>query len=212
MSTQKITDGTLVFDTSAISPPAATTLNGAINNAVTAIVVTSGANVTNGAYLTILAESTNTTETVLVTSGAPTANLTVVRAQLGTAASAHSNAAAVNLPGALTFNLLTIAQAPNVELFLRKTSSDLNYVAITAGSGNTFPGGGTVLLLIDSTSNGTAHIKFPGSGSTLIVLAAGSSAQAGPMGPAGPPGASATPPGLFTIGTITAEWVVTRAS
>ena len=73
-----------------------TTLSAAITTtSQTAITVTSGSGIVNGAYIIIQKESTNTNEIVQVSAGGGTASLTIVRAQLGTAASLHANAAAV---------------------------------------------------------------------------------------------------------------------
>lgn len=202
--TQKITSGTVVFDTSNAASgldqaPTTTTLAAAITTtAQTAITLASGTHAVDGAYIQI------GTELILVESGGGTVNIVAAeRGANGTTAATYSSGTTVDLPGYLTANLLTIAEAPNVELFLRKTTADINFVVIVAGSGNTFPGGGTQVMLIDDNSSGIAHIKFPGSGTVLITLSAGG----GQQGPPGPAGSSATPPGAFTIGAATVEWV-----
>jgi hypothetical protein len=207
--TQRITDGTLTFDLSTATldqVATTTTLAAAVTTTgQTAFTLTSGVHAVNGALIQMPGG-----ERCLVTSGGGTANVVVEREYNGTTAATYSNGATVNLPGYLTFNLLSIADAPNVGLILHKIDSTINFVWITADSANTFPGGGTTLILFDNDSGSTAHLKFPGSGTVVIVLASGS-AQAGPAGPAGTPGGSSTPPGAFTIGTVTAEWVTALA-
>ncbi|HXI42543.1 MAG TPA: hypothetical protein VNH83_21350, partial [Bryobacteraceae bacterium] len=101
MSTQRITAGTVQFDTSSPTFAATTTtLNGAIDNVQTSITIVAH-DVVTGTYIRILAEGGHTTEFVLVTGGggAGVTALTVARAQLGTAADAHSNGATVDVPG-----------------------------------------------------------------------------------------------------------------
>jgi len=161
----------------------------------------SGTHVTVGAYVTILAESTNTTETVLVTSLVSGTTYDVTRAQLGTAASAHSNGATVNLPGAIVFDLLANTVVPNQTVWAHKTSSDINFVDIVAGGSNFFPGGVTHLLLIDNSAlYGQTIIKFPAIGNQLIVAGGvGSGAGSGAPGPPGPPGTN-TPPAPNILG------------
>lgn len=209
--TQKITTGTALFDTSnggglLDQAPTTTTLAAAITTTgQTAVTLTSGTHAVDGAYISLPGG-----EICKVDSGGGTASIVVERGMLGTTAATYSIGATVSLPGYRTANLLTIAQAPNVELFLRKTSSDINFVLITAGSGNTFPGGGTSVMLIDDGANGTAHLKFPAGSTVIMVLAAGG-AQVGPPGPAGAPGGSAVTPGDATIGTVTGTWVVISA-
>jgi hypothetical protein len=74
----------------------ATTLSAAITTtSQTAITVASGTGIANGAYIILQKETTNTNEIVLVSAGGGTTSLTIVRAQLGTAASLHVNGAAV---------------------------------------------------------------------------------------------------------------------
>ena len=208
---QRITDGTILLDTANAgglldTAPSTTTLAAAITTTTqTAITLVSGAGVVDGAYIECEGEP------MLVESHV--AGAVVVERDPAVAAT-HLMGATMNLPGSWIVNLLPSSQVPNRDLIIRKTSSDINYLAVTAGSGNTFPGGGTVLLLIDNDANGTLHIKFPGSGSVLILLAAGGGGKAGPQGVPGTPGApggSATPPDDVTIGTVTAEWVVALA-
>jgi hypothetical protein len=73
-----------------------TTLSAAITTtSQTAITVASGTGIANGAYIILQKESTNTNEIVQVSAGGGTTSLTIVRAQLGTAASVHANGASV---------------------------------------------------------------------------------------------------------------------
>jgi hypothetical protein len=73
-----------------------TTLSAAITTTgQTAITVASGAGIANGAYIMLQKEGSNTNEIVLVSAGGGTTSLTIVRAQLGTAASLHASAAVV---------------------------------------------------------------------------------------------------------------------
>ena len=186
--------------------PSTDTLAAAITSTTaTSIVLTSGAAVIGGTQLLIGSERVWVSDA----SAAPT--YTVIRGYKGTTAATHLIGATVNVPGKLVYQLLAISQAPNVELFVRKSSTDINYLAVTAAGGHAFMGGGTVVILGDDGPNSTAHIKFPASGSVLILLASGG-ALAGPPGAPGAPGSSAVPPGAFIIGVVTAEWVVALAS
>jgi hypothetical protein len=65
------------------------TLSGNINNSTTTIPVTSGLTIVNGTYIQI------DSELMLVTAGGGTTSLTATRAQLGTAAAAHTSGANV---------------------------------------------------------------------------------------------------------------------
>jgi hypothetical protein len=214
--TQKITTKTVLFDTSNSGglldvAPSTTTLAAAITTTgQTAVTLTSGTHAVNGAYIKI------GSEWMLVQSGGGTANIVVTRGANGTTAATYSSGATVNLPGSRTATLLAISQVPERELFLHKSTGDINYVAVTTGVDpltgiqDTFTGGGTVLLLIDnSAANGTAHLKQPGAGTEVLVMVTGG--VQGAQGPPGAPGGSATPPGNVTIGTVTAEWVVISA-
>ena len=201
--TQRITDGTLLLDTgnanSALDvAPSATTLAAAITTTTqTAITLTSGAGVVDGAY--ILCE----TEPMLVETH--TGGAVVVQRDPAIAVT-HLNGATVDLPGSWTVNLLPSSQVPNRDLIIRKTSSDINYLAVTAAFGDTFPGGGTVLMLIDAEASGTVHIKFPSTGNVLIPLAGGGG-KAGPQGipgVPGPAGATGTPAPVIATATASA--------
>src|SRR5581483_3066126 len=68
-------DPTVFYAQGYLAP--ATSLNGAITTVATAVVVTSGVNIVNGQYITVMAEGAKTTEIMLVTAGGGTANLTV---------------------------------------------------------------------------------------------------------------------------------------
>ena len=151
-TSQLPTDGVIRCDATLVTQPASVTLNGGINNSVTSIVVSSGTNVVNGAYIQINAETSNTTEIVLVTLGGGTTSLTVDRAQLSTGASAHSNGATIILPGALVVTLLAISDVPNQSLLIVKVDSSINYILILAAGSDTFTGGGTSAILRDNTS------------------------------------------------------------
>jgi hypothetical protein len=157
--TQKLTDGLVLCDTTNIVG-STTTLSAAISSTgTTSISVTSGANIVNGTYIQIGSEA------MLVSAGAPTSSLTVVRGQLGTTAATASNGATVNVPGALFYHLLPIASLPNRGLIVKKTSVDLNYVQIVADTTapDTFDGGAPSLYLADTTvSRGVASLKAPG--------------------------------------------------
>ena len=211
--TQLPTDGTIQLDTGNTGglldvAPSTTTLAAAVTTtAQTAITLTSGTLAVNGAYIRI------GTESMLVASGGGTASLVVERGANGTTAATYAIAATVNLPGKVILLLLPNTQTPNVELFIRKTSADINYVEVAAAAaagsfpGNTFPGGGSSLLLPDNSARGTAHLKFPRSGLTLIVLASGGAM----VGPAGPGGAGGTPPAQATL-VVSSEKAVARTA
>ena len=194
MSTMRITDGTPLFDTSGVTPPSPTTLNGAVSSSVTSFTFTSGTYVKNGAYVTVQAEGGNTAETVLIVSGTGVTRV-VTREQLSTTASAHGNGATVTVPGSITYTLLQNTLVPNQVVHPAKITTDINYVKLVPGGTNYFPGGVTELLLIDtSAAKGQSVIKFPAFGDLLLVTSgAGSGAGSGAPGPPGPAG-TATPP------------------
>lgn len=156
--TQQPTDSIIQFDTSVPDNPAAssTTLSGGITSGATSLVLGASYIPPNGTYLTIQAETSNTTESVLVTAGSGTATLTIVRGQLGTSPSAHSNGATVNVPGGIEFDLLPIEDVPNQNFFGHKNTNDINYVDVVDPAGVHY-------VLSDTTDvNGTIYLKAPG--------------------------------------------------
>jgi hypothetical protein len=111
----------------------ATTLNGAINNAVTSITVASGAGFSNGDVVNIDSEE------MTIVSGGGTTSWTVTRAVNGTSASSHSNSAPVtktttaslNVGGTLHGNIKT-----NDQVTLTESGSTLTCYA----TGNSYIG------------------------------------------------------------------------
>lgn len=81
-----------------------TTLNGAINSAVTALVLTSAASFPPSTSLEFFIQIDS--EIMLVTQGFGTVNLTVIRAMAGTAAASHSSLANVTMPAGGPINQL----------------------------------------------------------------------------------------------------------
>ena len=211
MSSLPILPKTFLFDTSAIALAGTVTLASGIGTSDTAIAV-SGTTppINNGIYLKILAEGANSTEIVYVTAGGGTTGLTITRAQLGTAASAHGSGATVNVPGAMVKTLWQIAAGPNRALVLRNATANfaatnLGYVLLTPYGAETLPGGATQHILPDSSTDlGTLVIQAPGAGGTEWILLSSAGTQGLPGAP-GAPGGGATPaPGVATAtGAIT---------
>jgi len=157
-STELVTDGVVVCDTSTPTHPATTTtLSAAIaDGAVTAITI-SGGTVVTGTVIQIGSER------MLVDAGGGTTALTVERGFGGTTATSHGSGATVNIPGWIEFQLLDIASIPNQGLIVNKISSDINYVLIRRAGTDVFPGGATTIILPDASANrGTAALKSPG--------------------------------------------------
>jgi hypothetical protein len=166
---QRSTDGTLLFDTTAVPVPTATTLTADLTASTdTSISVASGTNLLVGTYVQI------GTEILYLVAGSGTA-YTVQRAQLGTTAPtstpSHASGASVIMGGAFTFSLAPISQVFNQDLVLSKVvpasytgvASDLNYVKILPASGNQLPDGASYLVLPDNSSaRGTYSMSAPG--------------------------------------------------
>lgn len=171
------------LDTSSVSGTT-TTLNGTINASVTAIVVTSGTGIVNGTVISI------GTEHIFVSAGGGTVNLTGVRGWAGTTAASHTSGVTVNIPGALSYNLLQVMGVANQQFTFAKVSTDINYVQLVTFSGDTFPGGGTTLILADgSSAYGTVRMSAPASSTQWIITAgAGASGSSGGGGGGGTPG------------------------
>lgn len=125
------TDGIVVFDTTGVTQPTATTLTSAITDTTgTSIHITSGADAINGTVIMI------DTELMYIQAGGNTLTLTVVRGWNGSTAATHLNGATVTLPGAMQWKLLPFAQVPNQRFIFTKalTSTDINYVRIIPNS------------------------------------------------------------------------------
>lgn len=161
-TTERFTDGLLLCDTSGVTPPTATTLAAAITVTTTPTAITTAANVTaDTTYIKI--DTGGATEYVQIMSGGGTTTPTVERGKLGTSAMVHSNGVAVALPGKITITLLGSDIVPNKKLAVNKTTADINFVKLVAGGSDTFPGGGTELLLVDDSSDaGTTYFIHPG--------------------------------------------------
>jgi hypothetical protein len=182
-STQLLTDELVMCDTSGIST-STDTLSVGVNAVATAWTVASGVSIVNGTYLQI------GTEKVRVAAGGGTTSLTVERGALGTTAATHAGGATITVPGALVFQLLAIASAPNVSLILRKITADINYVKVQVAGGDTFSGGGTSLILADNTPDaGTVSLRSPSPPETEWLLLAG----VGATGAAGSGGGGPAP-------------------
>lgn len=185
-----------LFDTSGISG-STTTLSAAMTDTTTAtFTVTSGASIVDGTYLRI------GTETLGPASGGGTTTITAPRGALGTVAATHSNGSTVYIGGALTFDLLAIADWPDQSLILRKLTDDLNYVKILMAGGDTFPGGVTQWILPSNTaSEGTISLRSPDATGTewVILTSAGS---AGPPGPPGAAGVGTPAPNVTATATV----------
>jgi hypothetical protein len=150
------TDRTLKFDTSAVTQPAATTLNGAITSSQTNVTLTSGVNAVDGTVIECGSER------MYIESGGGTAALTVTRGFGGTTAASHSTGAAVTLPGALTWTILAFATLPNQDFLFSKTSTDINYVDLIPSGTDELPDGETHHILADnSASYGTYGLNIP---------------------------------------------------
>ena len=111
--------------TGAYSP--AITLSGAIDDVVTDIVVSSGANVINGQVILI------ETEQMLVTAGGGTANLTVTRAYGGTVAAAHADTTAITkASGYSTVPIFTVTGVVLIERLVPVVTVGCDQEAATA--------------------------------------------------------------------------------
>ncbi len=161
-TTERFTDGLLLCDTSTATPPSATTLGADITVTTTPTAISTAANVTpDTTYMKL--DSGGAIEYVQIVSGGGTTSPTVERGMLGTSAVTHTTGAAVALPGKITITLLESSGVPNKKLAINKISPDINYVLVTAGGTDTFPGGGTDLILPDTTSSaGTTYFIHPG--------------------------------------------------
>jgi Putative Ig domain len=188
------TDFIDLFDTSGITG-STDTLNGNINSSVTTLTMTSGAGAVVGTQIQI------GTERMLITSGtAPTFD--VERGYGGTTAAAHTTGATIDLPGALTFQLLSIASQPNRVLYLTKISTDINYVKILAdaAASDIFPGVPTpayILLADTSPALGSSQLVAPATGHVWYVAAG-----PGATGPAGASGSSTSLAPNITSATV----------
>ena len=168
-----------------------TTLSAGVNNSTTTIPVTSGANISNGHYITILAEGSNAIETVLVTAGGGTASLTVTRAQLGTSASAHASGATVETNGATlyawsalgvftdaasAFIVSNRAGTSNLLVVNRGGSTLASSVAVTAAvqnliiATNTAASGSAALQLKANNGAKTASLTMDAAGSLVVSV------------------------------------------
>lgn len=148
-------DGLVLCDTSGLTGTA-TTLSGSITPSDSPITFASGTGITNGTYIRI------GTEYIKIDSGTG-ATRDVTRGALASTAASHTSGDAVNIPGFLEFNLLPLADQPNQPLIVSKITSDINYVVVNADGADTFPGGGTQVILADaSASGGTVTLKAPG--------------------------------------------------
>jgi len=185
MSAISRTVKTLLFNTAIPSVAAANTALAAAITSIsqTSITLSAPTSQPNGTYIQIGSER------LLVVSGSGTANLTVTRGAWGTTAATYSTGATVNLPGHNISTLPHIATVPNQAYIGYKTTADINFVAVICAGSDTFPGGGTSIILADNLAPlGTLHIQAPGSGSAWIQL--------GGAGAAGPAGSGSTPAAL----------------
>jgi large repetitive protein len=184
MPTMLKTDKTLRFDTS--SPTAAattTTLAAAVTTTGQTSITLSASGPLNGTYIQIGSEK------MLVTSGGGSTALTVTRGAWSTTASTYTNGTTVNLPGHNTYTLLPISQIPNREVKGGKVTTDINYQVVVAGGSDTFPGGGTSIVLADNTpERGTLNLLAPGSGTVWLQFPS--------AGAAGASGSGSTPSAL----------------
>ena len=154
--------GLLVSTTDGDIAPSTTTLATDIGDTDTTFTLASGAGVVDGASIQIGSE-------VVSVVGHSGATVTVTRSS----GVLHSSGAVVNLPGLRVFQVLPIAAAPNSTLIVSKITTDINCVQVTAAYGHTFPNGGSSILLTDADANSTVQLKFPGSGTQYLLLAAG---------------------------------------
>lgn len=188
------TDKLLVYDTGSITGSTDTLSAAITSTSANAITVTSGAMVRNGTYIQVGSER------MYVTAGGGTSSLTVDRGGWGTTAATHLNGATVTVAGALTVAVFKISDVPNRPFSFQKISGDLNYVLLSAFSGDTFDSNGsTAIILADnSAALGTQTMTAPAVGNQwLRVGGAGAAGVAGSSGggggtPAAPNVTSAT--------------------
>jgi hypothetical protein len=156
-ATMRITDGTVIYDTSGASG-GSTTLGAAITDTTSQDVTLAAASgLVDGQCIQV------GSEVLRILSGAGTTALKCERGAKGSTAATHSNGATVTYGGVLTYTCLAASAAPDKEIIVRKKSTDLNGVKILRGGSDTWPGGGSAIYLWDeSAGEGTARIKFPG--------------------------------------------------
>ena len=151
--TQKPTDGLVKFVTTAPDHTlTATAVATAMLIGDTAATLTVAYPGPNGSYFTI------DTETVLVTAGAGTADITIVRAQKSTAAAAHATSAVVTLPGFIVYTMLPYLSVPNQLWTGYKATTDINYVQVVDPAGTNY----YVTDVYTNTSLGVLQLKAPG--------------------------------------------------
>ena len=162
--TMQPTDGIVLFNTAAIAGTTDTLAAAMTDTTSSAVQLTSGLLVVTNTYIKLDPYSgvgPNTEEIVYVTAGGGTTNLTVIRGALGSTAYTHDISAVVDVPGALVFTLLPLAQVPNQGLTMQKISSDLNYVYVLPGSSGEVEGN-SYLLADTSSALGCLVIRAPG--------------------------------------------------
>ena len=104
---------------------------------------------------------------MLVTAGAGTTDLTVIRGWGGTVAAAHTSGVGVTIPGELRWTLIPYSQVPNQTFKFQKAwwGNDISYVRIIPASDTTpneLPDGEPYHILADaSVAYGSYDLTIP---------------------------------------------------
>jgi Putative phage tail protein len=156
-ATMRITDGTVVYNTSGATG-GSTTLAAAITDTGSqGVTLASGAGLMDGQCFQV------GSEIFRVLSGGGTTTPVCERGAKGSTRATHASGATASYGGVRTYTCLPAAVMPNRVVIVRKKSTDLNGVKIVRGGTDVWPGGGTEIYLWDeSEGGGTALIKFPG--------------------------------------------------
>ena len=144
----------------------ATTLNGAITNSATSMVVTAATQFPgSGNYYAVLEAGTANEEVVQVTAGQGTTTWTIVRNCLGTTGPAGGHATGVAVSGLL---ICSAPLAPVTTLSAAATNIATS-ISVTSAAG--FPSSGNYEILVDSGSGNLEHMTVTaGQGTTTWTV------------------------------------------
>lgn len=161
------TDRTLLFNTTGVTQPTPTTLNGAINTTQQNVTLTANYTAPNGTVMQV--DTGGSSELMYVQSGSGSTAINVIRNwPLGGTGLTHSNLAPVTIPGGMTWTIVPFSEVPNQRFAFSKISTDINYVQIypngsdPSGATNQLPDGEAYHILADtSTAYGTYVLDVP---------------------------------------------------
>jgi len=154
-------DGLILFDTSGVATTTNSLAAAVADEVVTAITLTAVYAPVNGTQIQVESER------MLVTAGAGTTDLTVIRGWGGTVAAAHTSGVGVTIPGELRWTLIPYSQVPNQTFKFQKAwwGNDISYVRIIPASDTTpneLPDGEPYHILADaSVAYGSYDLTIP---------------------------------------------------